>query len=123
MPGNALSVLVVDDDESVVKSIVLSLKRTSWNVQSVPTAKAALEIIRTTPPQVLLCDAGMPDITGAQLITMIKSDPGTARVRAVLMTGLSDANMFSHVPWDGFLAKPFGPKELRHAIESAVKKP
>lgn len=62
----------------------------------------------------------MPEFSGAQVIEMLKNDPATADMPVVLMTGIADADMFSHVAWTNFLAKPFGPKELRAAIEGAT---
>ena len=51
---------------------------------------------------------------------MLKNDPATADIPVVLMTGFAEVDMLSNGGWTNFLAKPFGPKELRAAIEGAM---
>jgi len=84
-----------------------------------------MALARKINPDVILCDADMPDLSGPQLIEMLKSDPATARIPVVLLTGFSDPDMFSHVRWTGFLGKPFTPSELlsalRHAVSTALR--
>ncbi len=80
-----------------------------------------MEAARTYLPDVILCDASMPYLSGPQVITLLKNDPTTVNIPVILMTAVAEAHMFSDVPWTSFLAKPFTPQELREAIVSAVK--
>jgi CheY-like chemotaxis protein len=117
MPDTAPTVLVVDDDALVVKSIVLCLQKTNWKVQTALSAKTAFDMARRSPPTVLLCDASMPDMTGIELIKAIKGNDSTARTRSILMTGLPLPKSFPDVPWDALLEKPFGAEELRAMLK------
>ncbi|HWN96237.1 MAG TPA: response regulator [Methylomirabilota bacterium] len=119
MKGRSLSVLVIDDEPTIAKMVDLCLKRTGWTVHTTldPTQGAALA--RCIKPDVILCDAQMPHVSGAQIISQLRADAETAQIPIVLMSG-GDAEAFSHVPLAGFLQKPFGPKEVRAALASAA---
>jgi CheY-like chemotaxis protein len=62
----------------------------------------------------------MPGMSGAQIIETLKSDPATASIPVVLMTGFAGPEMFSHVQWTGFLSKPFSQSELIAALHHAT---
>jgi CheY-like chemotaxis protein len=121
MDKRVFSVLVIDDEVDVLRSVQLLLRSSGLKLTTTTEPKKGLEMVRTLCPDVILCDAAMPDFSGPQLITMLKNDPETAQIPTILMTGIAEAHMFSHVPWTNFLAKPFGAKELREAIVSAAK--
>lgn len=121
MNKRVFSVLVIDDEPDVLKSIQLLLRASGLKLSLTTDPKKGLEMARTILPDVILCDAAMPDLSGSQVISMLKQDARTAGIPAVLMTAVAEAHMFSHVPWTGFLSKPFSAKELREAIVSAAK--
>ena len=121
MNKRVFSVLVIDDEPDVLKSIQLLLRASGLKLSLTTDPKKGLEMARTIEPDVILCDAAMPDLSGSQVISMLKQDARTAGIPAVLMTAVAEAHMFSHVPWTGFLSKPFSAKELREAIVSAAK--
>ena len=121
MDKRIFSVLVIDDEPDILKSIQLLLRSSGLKLSITADPKKGLEMARTMKPDAILCDAAMPDFSGAELITALKSDPTTAGIPVILMTGIAEAHMFSHITWTSFLAKPFSAKELREAIVRAVK--
>lgn len=118
--NHSLSVLVIDDDADVLQAVQLGLRLAGWTITATVSPKEGVELARTIKPDVIVCDSSMPEFSGAQVIGMLKNDPATAHIPVVLMTGFAEIDRFSHMAWTGFLAKPFGPKELRAAIESAM---
>lgn len=120
MDKRIFSVLVIDDEPDVLKSIQLCL-RSGVKLSVTTEPKKGLEMARTQNPDVILCDAAMPGLSGPEVITTLKNDPATAHIPVILMTAVAEAHMFSHVPWTSFLSKPFGAKELREAIVCAAK--
>jgi len=121
MDKRVFSVLVIDDEADVLKAVQLCLRSSGLKLTTTTEPKKVLELARTLAPDVILCDADMPDVSGPQLIVMLKNDPATAQIPVILMTAVAEAHMFSHVPWTSFLGKPFSAKELREAIVSAAK--
>ncbi len=121
-----LSVLIIDDDPQIARLVATCLRSSGCILEATQKSKEGVALARKISPDVILCDADMPDLSGPQLIEMIKSDPATAHIPVVLMTGFADPSMFSHVRWTGFLGKPFTPSELlsalRHAVATALPK-
>jgi len=115
-----LTVLVIDDDPQIAPVVATHLRRDGYNALAAKDGKSGLEMARTHLPDVVLCDADMADLSGAQVIQILKADPATAHIAIVLMTGIADADMFLHVQWNSFLAKPFARKELSDAISNAL---
>lgn len=115
-----LSVLAIDDEVGILRIVQLCCRQKGWQVAVISDLESGVELESNFLPDVILCDALMPRVSGPQFIQTLKADPETAGIPVVLMTGVATADMFSHVPWTGFLGKPFGSEELIAAIESAV---
>jgi len=121
MDKRVLSVLVVDDEPDVLTAVRLCLRASGLKLCLISDPRQALPAARTYLPDVILCDASMPYLSGPQVITLLKDDPMTVDIPVILMTAVAEAHMFSDVPWTSFLAKPFTPQELREALINAVK--
>jgi CheY-like chemotaxis protein len=120
METRALSVLVIDDDPDSLIAARLWLRPTGWQVATALSADEGLKLVSTLQPDVIVCDATMPRISGRDVIDLLKGDPSTAAIPVVLMTGFPNPETFADVRWTKFLSKPFGPAELRAAIENAA---
>ena len=118
----AFRILVIDDESDVLEAVRLGLRKTGWSITATSNPKEGFETAKVLQPSVILCDAAMPNLSGPQIIQMLKTEPKTSHIPVVLMTGIAEAFMFENVPWTGFLAKPFSPDELRDAICSASVK-
>jgi CheY-like chemotaxis protein len=122
MSKRVLTVLAIDDHAEILNLIRSVLRKTGWTVAEAATPKDGLIIARTLLPDVIICDAAMPKMSGPEVIHQLKQDSTTANIPVILMTGVADSEPFQHVPWTNFLAKPFTPVELRDAILSASVK-
>ena len=120
MKSRNISVLVIDDDSSVTTLVSTLLRRSGFTVSSATQARDAFRLAHRIQPDVVLCDAAMPELSGPQVIEALKADPATAEIPVVLMTGIADAHMFAHARWTGFLGKPFDREELCAAVRSAI---
>lgn len=118
----ALSVLVIDDDPGVAKSVDMLLRRFGCTVTATLDSKHGVPFAQSLQPDVILSDADMPGLSGAQLIKLLKSDPMTMQIPVVLMTGVAEAHMFTHIPWDAFIQKPFGARELFELLQRTAEK-
>ena len=117
MNKDALSVLVIDDDPGVATTVEWSLRHFGCTVHVTLQAKQGLALAQSIKPDVILCDAAMPDLDGGKLIALLKSEPTTAHIPVVLMTGHSDVRSFSDVPFNAFVEKPFSPIKLFELLQ------
>jgi CheY-like chemotaxis protein len=102
-------VFVVDDDSGVRRLIATGLRH-RFGVHAMPMAGAdeALTWARTVRPILIVTDLMMPEIDGAELTRRLKSDPITADIPIVVMSGggLEARELALAAGADEFLAKP-----------------
>ncbi|MBV8703148.1 MAG: response regulator [Acetobacteraceae bacterium] len=114
-----MSVLLVEDDESIRSCLADLLADAGLRVTSVGSAQEALGIIGGECPSVLLADLRLgPGMNGFTLIAAARQRwPG---IRCVLMSGDLDAAQKSAEAPDLFLSKPFRAAELLQALCGGV---
>ncbi len=113
-------VLVVDDEEALRKGLARILSGRGCEVTTAESGRAALEVLQTTRPDVLLSDLFMPGLTGLQLLEETKRR--WPEVEVVLMTAYADVDTAVAAVKGGaydFLTKPFASNE---AVVLAVAK-
>lgn len=108
-----LSVLIVDDEETIRSSLRLNLKLAGYNVEEAPQAEPALDVLGKEPFDIVLCDLKMPGIDGMSFIEECrKLNP---EVAVVLMTGYGTHDLAIEAMRRGaydYISKPFDPQEL-----------
>jgi CheY-like chemotaxis protein len=79
-------VLVVDDDESVCAYVATVLGEAA-TVDTASTATQALDLVGSRDYDVAVIDHGLPDLSGVELIRLLRTEPGTALLPLLLFTG------------------------------------
>jgi CheY-like chemotaxis protein len=104
----ACQVIVVDDNNAVLKAVVNLYARFGYAVREARYGREALEHFVRAHSDLVLSDLDMPDLTGLQLAQRIKQID--ARAKVVIMTGRGQDALasFRHERVvDGWLFKPF----------------
>lgn len=116
----AVEVVIVDDDRTSLELAGAFVERVGHPVRTFSRPLEALEAIRARPPQILLTDMVMPDLSGVELAKEARHvDPD---VGVVLMTAYGDqgtAEATMGLDITTLLAKPIGLEELRRALQQA----
>jgi len=117
------SVLVVEDTEEIRELVTTVLGRAGFDVRAVGTGAAALEEVRRQPPDLVVLDLGLPDTDGTEVCRQVRAETEcyvlmlTARAEEVdLLIGLA-------VGADGYMAKPFSPRELVARVQAMLRFP
>ena len=113
-----LVVLVVDDDSLVLASTMAMIEELGHTVLGAASAAEALQILRSGQAvQLLVTDQAMPQMTGEQLIGLVRHEHPA--LPAVLATGYAELD--SELPPSiGRLTKPFGQQALAQAIAASM---
>jgi CheY-like chemotaxis protein len=108
-------ILLADDSITIQKVIELTFSDEDFEVVTVGNGRLALEKLPDVKPDIVLCDIIMPETDGYEVCQRVKSDPETAHIPVLLLTGAFepfDQERANRVGSDGFLAKPFEPETL-----------
>jgi two-component system NtrC family response regulator len=116
-------ILIVDDDESIRKVLQAILEEKGYAVESVGTAKKAIEIAKKKLYNVALLDIRLPDMDGTELLSRIKDT--IPRMRKIIITGfptLQNAIDAVNRRADAYIMKPFDVEKVLATIEDQLKK-
>ncbi len=109
------AILIVDDDDDQRRILELLLKHYGFEVFTAADGAAALEIMRSGEPDLVLLDVNMPGLDGFQVCKRIKDNPATRLTPVVLVTTLTaveDRVRGIEAGADDFLSKPVDQNEL-----------
>lgn len=108
-------VLVVDDEPGIGNVLRIKLGLHGYEVITTTSGAEAIELIRTQPPDVVLCDVLMPDITGMDVIERVRT---FSQVPIIVFTGRPDIAEFAQkLGANDYIAKPFNPDLLVDKIK------
>ena len=117
------SVLVVEDTDEIRELVTTVLRRAGLDVREAISGAAALAEVRRDAPDLIVLDLGLPDADGTEVCRQIRAETQcyvlmlTARAEEVdLLIGLA-------VGADGYMAKPFSPRELVARVQAMLRFP
>jgi len=114
-------VLLVDDDPVVLRSYKNALTVRGFAIETARDGKTAIELIKTSPFDVIVSDISMPEMDGVEFLRAIRQYD--VEVPVVLMTGEPDLHSAMRAVEHGafrYLVKPVEPSELEELIRRAV---
>jgi DNA-binding NtrC family response regulator len=116
------SVLVIDDDRSVVHFIKSVFKGADTDVLAAATAEEGLKLVETGKPDAVLLDILLPQTTGLKLFEEIRKIDDTVPVIFVTASGESDIAIEAmKLGAFDFLLKPLDVEKVRHVVEQALE--
>ncbi len=120
------SLLLADDSVTIRRVIELTFADESVRVTSVSTGREAIAAIEAQPPDIILADAGMPDVSGYDLAALVKGRADLRHIPVILLAGafepLDEARARKSGS-DGVLVKPFEPQMVVARVRELLSKP
>jgi CheY-like chemotaxis protein len=116
-------VLVIDDDNDIREVVALILEDAGYTATEADGGHAALALLRSgPPPDVILLDLMMPDMSGWDLCAELARDPMLAKIPVVVMSGDSRIQAKADtLAAAGYLAKPFDQAQLLSVLEALIR--
>ena len=121
--GETTRILIIDDDENIRKVLTTILEDEGYDVESVDTAKKAIERTRRKFYNLALIDIRLPDMEGIELLTKMKNT--TPKIRKLIITGyptLQNAVEAVNRGADAYIMKPFDMEKVLEEIKDQLKK-
>jgi len=117
-------ILVVEDEESLLKLESILLTTKGYLVQGVTSGLAALEAIDEEMPDLVLLDVMLPKMDGFEVCSRIKENPATKHIPVILLTAKKtpeDINRGREVGADEYITKPFKSAMVMENIAKLIK--
>jgi PAS domain S-box-containing protein len=120
--GPARHVLVIEDNRDAAEALSTLLELEGHVVDLAYDGPQGLARARESHPDVVICDIGLPDMSGLDVAREMRADPGLAPLTLVALTGYSqpeDVARAKEAGFDSHLAKPLELDVLRKLIAAA----
>jgi len=125
MPVDKTTILIVEDEPSIVELVSFTLKEAGWNTFAVNNAAEAWEVIQRRMPHMVLLDWMLPDQSGLRLLSRIRGDRQLNELPVIMLTAKSmeeDKIAGLDNGADDYITKPFSPRELTARIKALLRR-
>ena len=117
-------ILSLDDDPEMLELTRMVIEYSGYESITTSNSRAALDILRTQPVDLLTQDMLRPDIDGETLCKIIHADEGLRRSPILIISAFSEGGkrMVNAGHADAYLSKPWSPIEMLDALENVLQK-
>lgn len=112
-------ILVVDDNPDAVTILSTMLEASGYTVVGEYSGASALAAANVDPPDLILLDLMMPEMSGMEVLQRLKDNPATARIPVILVTAKTqDEDVITGYRYGAeyYITKPFTAKQLRYGV-------
>ena len=116
------SVLIIDDDETIRKTLTRTLTKEGFDVDTAPNGKQALEKSQLKHYDLALVDIRLPDMEGTKLLKMLREK--TPKIKEIIITGypsIENAVKAIDEGADAYVIKPLNPSDLLAKIRQKME--
>ena len=120
--GVVAHLLLVEDDAEIRRALIRALTDRGHAVASEASGMKALAQIVDHAPDLVVLDLGLPDVSGEDLLRMIRS---VSRVPVIAATARGDEAVIVRIlelGADDYVIKPFGPAQLDARIKAVLRR-
>jgi DNA-binding response OmpR family regulator len=114
------TILVVDDDVALGRTLATALEFAGYRVRIAPTGRAACALLPRIRPDLIILDLMLPDADGLALITTLKALTDASIIICSARHGQVDHVLGLRLGAADFVAKPFDLDDLQARIEAVL---
>ena len=117
------TILIIDDEESIITALSLILEDEGYNVKTMQTGNGAMEYAKIIKPNIILLDVLLSGTDGRHVCKTFKLDLILQSIPIIMFSAHPSAkNMSVKCGADAFLAKPFETEDLLKLLKSLLVK-
>jgi two-component system, OmpR family, response regulator len=117
------TVLVVDDEPSIVDAVATSLRYEGYAVEVASTGRAALRVAAETPPDLVILDVMLPDLDGFEVTRRLRAEGfGAPVLFLTAKDALEDKVTGLTVGGDDYVTKPFALAEIMARTRAILRR-
>ncbi len=125
-PCETIKVLIVDDVDSILDLVKGALRSTGFrDITCAINGNEALQLLKTTKVDLVICDWDMPNMNGMELLKNIRSDNELTQTAFIMLTGLvssSEVKQAITAGVDDYIGKPIQPQKLITNVIKLIKR-
>lgn len=118
-------ILIVEDNAKNRKLARDVMQVKGYRTIEASTAEAALELVGTQIPDLVLMDIQLPGMNGMQALAKLRASPATQHIPVIAFTASvmpQDQHQIMAAGFDGFIAKPISIKEFAATVAATLHK-
>jgi len=118
-------ILVVDDEPDLAELVAMNLERAGFEATVAHDGRAALVSAQRRRPDLIILDVMMPELSGTEVASRLRSNPATSTVPIVMLTAKAeevDELVGLTVGADDYITKPFSVKVLIARVEAVLRR-
>jgi CheY-like chemotaxis protein len=115
--SDTIEVLVVDDDPAVHDVLAATLGKEGYQITHARDGVEALNILRTSPPDIVTLDVMMPKLDGWSVLGIMKSEPQLADIPVIMLTIVDHRNLGFSLGASEYMTKPIDRNRLVALIQ------
>ncbi|MBE0619691.1 MAG: response regulator [Burkholderiales bacterium] len=120
-----IRILIIDDDVGFRDLLRIHLSGAGYEVQIAEDGVTGGRALLAQTPDLIVSDLNMPYLDGFELLSLLRSDPETASIPVVLLSGRTDGDSMAKAVGLGaadFLTKPVTRDQLLESIEACLSR-
>jgi two-component system, sensor histidine kinase and response regulator len=124
--GDSMAKLwLVEDDKNLANLTKIALGKKGHEVEIFSEGLKAVEVAQKRKPDLILMDVMMPDISGGEVLKLLRKDPDLRDIPVIFLTALissSERNVGISIDGINFqtLGKPYDMKQLLESVENSL---
>ncbi len=110
-----MKILIAEDDELMLKTLELRLKKDGHEVFICRDGRDALVKINESQPDLVISDIMMPYVSGLEIVAALNEQGAQKRIPIIVLSGMGQEDIVLQafeLGADDFITKPFSPNEL-----------
>ena len=123
MNAEKKSILIVEDDKAIIKSLKEILQSEGYSVDTAETGREAIQKSKAKFFNLALLDIKLPDMEGTKLLTtMHETSPNMVKIMVTGYPSMENAAESLNMGADAYILKPTNPEKLLAVIEEKLEK-
>jgi two-component system OmpR family response regulator len=121
--GNAVRVLVVDDEPVLAELVSMALRYEGWDISTAGDGSTAIALARENPPDVVVLDVMLPDMSGLEVLRILRTQiPGLPLLLLTAKDSVEDRIAGLTAGGDDYVTKPFSLEEVVLRLRALLRR-
>ncbi|HEY3861042.1 MAG TPA: response regulator transcription factor [Verrucomicrobiae bacterium] len=118
-------ILIIEDQAQMRRKLAMILEREHFRVTTAPNGLIGLDLARSNPPDLVICDIMMPELDGYEVLEALRADKATATIPFIFLPAKGervDQRNGMCIGADDYLTKPVQKDDLLNSIHARLKR-